>query len=99
MPSNVLKFDESSGQVYTETTVSIQSTADRNWSHELHIKPLKTRSGKARCKGSRSLSNLATDGIIDNLGDLTLEWVQELPQHLKLRIWELANERSVNRKS
>ncbi|KAJ5046400.1 uncharacterized protein L3040_003644 [Drepanopeziza brunnea f. sp. 'multigermtubi'] len=91
-----LKFDEGSGQMFTETFVRAQSSADRNWSCLLRPRSNITfdaQNNKRRIRGSRALRDLAIDSIVENLGDLTFEWIQELPKHLKLRIWALARER------
>ncbi|EKD14216.1 CBS domain-containing protein [Drepanopeziza brunnea f. sp. 'multigermtubi' MB_m1] len=91
-----LKFDEGSGQMFTETFVRAQSSADRNWSRLLRPRSIITsdaQNNKRRIRGSRALRDLAIDSIVENLGDLTFEWIQELPKHLKLRIWALARER------
>ncbi|PBP18720.1 CBS domain-containing protein [Diplocarpon rosae] len=95
LPASNQKFDESSGQIYTETIISMQSREDRNWSQRIRNKPvtLDPHHGAVRAMGSRSLRDTAIEAIVGSLADLTLEWVEELPIHLKCRIWKLANER------
>ncbi|CAL3971664.1 hypothetical protein PZA11_004981 [Diplocarpon coronariae] len=95
LPASDQRFDESSGQIYTETTISMQSREDRDWSQRIRHKPLALdpHYGAVRAMGSRSLRDTAIETIVGSLADLTLEWVEELPLHLKCRIWKLANER------
>lgn len=84
--------------MYTERTVSIQSKEDRNWSRPREI-PRKTPKLDPRSvipvKGVRSLQDAAIQSILANLNDLTFEGIDCLPRQQVLRIWGLANERSV----
>ncbi|PVH76033.1 hypothetical protein DL98DRAFT_518262 [Cadophora sp. DSE1049] len=94
-PAGHLKFDESSGQMYTETTISTQSNEERDWTrpHRMSLKSVKHQPRPQ--KGTRSLVDSAIETILENLIDLTFEGVDCLPKKLVLRIWILASERYI----
>ncbi len=93
LPAGHLKFDESSGQMYTETTVSTQSREERDWTRSHHM-ILKSAKHQPRPQnGTRSLVDSAVETILKNLLDLTLEGVDCLPKTMVLRVWNLASER------
>ncbi|KAK0101547.1 hypothetical protein ONS95_006714 [Cadophora gregata] len=93
--AGLLKFDESSGQMYTETTISTRSSEARNWTrpHRMSLKSIKHQPRPR--KGTRSLVDAAIETILENLVDVTFEGVDCLPKKLVLRIWILASERYV----
>lgn len=92
-------FDESSGLVYSETSVPAQTAADRNWAWQL--KPRSSYSYRrltsttAPVRGSRPLLDYAIESILENITDLTLEGLECLPTKMVAKIWSLANERSI----
>ncbi|KAH7395674.1 hypothetical protein BKA64DRAFT_64684 [Cadophora sp. MPI-SDFR-AT-0126] len=90
-----VKFDESSGQMYSETTISTQSNEERDWTrpHRMSVKSVKHQLRSQN--GTRSLVNSAVETILENLTDLTFEGIDCLPKRLVLRIWILASERYV----
>jgi hypothetical protein len=101
------KFDEATGQVYTETILSILSSDDRNWTrnrlvvHEKYEKdfigyeePLNGTKISAS-KGARSLQDIAIECILRNIPDITQEHLQYLPSELLDRVWFEVNRRSV----
>lgn len=101
------KFDEATGQVYTETIVSISSGDDRNWTRNRRVvreryekdfvgyeePPNDTNTGAS--KGARSLQDIAVESILRNLSDITLEHLECLPSQLLDRIWFEVNKRLV----
>lgn len=81
-------FDKSSGQVYREWTVPRQSLTvhggDRDWSRRRPY-PLFTPRGT---KGPRSLIDMATHVIANNIGDVTERHLLDaMPTRLLWRIW------------
>lgn len=88
-------FDQSSGQVYKEWTVPSQSLSsnggDRDWSRRRPY-PLFTPRGT---KGPRSLIDMATNIIANNIGDVTEEHLDPIPIRLLWRIWRFLEARLV----
>jgi hypothetical protein len=103
------KYDEASGQVYTETYISIPSGSDQDWARmglvvrDQHEKKNfgyesahAASPGIIASKGSRSLQDIAMDTALDNLANITIEYLEALPTSLVNRMWRVANERSVS---
>ncbi|EFY99597.2 hypothetical protein X797_000991 [Metarhizium robertsii] len=89
-------FDKSSGQVYREWTVPRQSLTvhggDRDWSRRRPY-PLFTPRGT---KGPRSLIDMATHVIANNIGDVTERHLLDaMPIRLLWRIWLFLEARGV----
>lgn len=94
------KFDESTGQVYTESTTAIQRSDDRNWTqwHQKIAVPTCNDADYTRgevdpgqtpnSRGAQSLQASAIRCILQNLSDLTVELLESLPIHLIRRIWD-----------
>ncbi|KAG4436627.1 hypothetical protein IFR05_007885 [Cadophora sp. M221] len=96
LPAAYFKVDASSGQMYTEKTISTVSSEERNWARPRRMSRKSTGITYTQpLKGVRSLQNAAIETIIENMMDLTFEGVDCLPRKMVLRIWDLANERYV----
>ncbi|KAH6721409.1 hypothetical protein BKA61DRAFT_567997 [Leptodontidium sp. MPI-SDFR-AT-0119] len=96
LPAGHFKVDASSGQMFTEKTISTVSSEERNWTRPRRVSRKSTGITQTQpIKGVRSLQNAAIETIIENMMDLTFEGVDCLPRKLVLRIWDLANERYV----
>ena len=101
------KYDESSGQVYRETYVSIPSGNDQDWARRRHVvreQHEKDHLGyepaygahhprPRASKGVRSLRDIAIDSALDNVANITLEYLESLPSALADRIWSGVNQR------
>ena len=114
-----IKFDESTGQIYSETTATIPTSDDRDWyrdsrivkrakyldveQYNRYVKKLDNgRASLARhqkglnglknsrirgFKGARSLQHAATECILKNISDITLEGIECLPISVVRRLW------------
>lgn len=89
------KFDEASGLMFTEKTISAVSNEERNWSRPLHMTPkgAKRAATPQPAQGTRSLFNSALEEVVENLMNVSLEWIERLPTRFALQIWNLASER------
>jgi hypothetical protein len=104
------KYDEASGQVYRETYVSIPSGNDQDWARKRHVvreqhekdhlgyePAYGTEHPKTKAsKGGRSLQDIVMDTVLDNIANITLEYLESLPSVLVDRIWSEVNQRSVS---
>ncbi|KAK2612105.1 hypothetical protein QQS21_001835 [Conoideocrella luteorostrata] len=88
-------FDESSGQVYTEWTVPRQSLSlrggDRDWSRRRRYPLLNPRG----TKGPRSLIDMATHVVANNIGDISEDYLNAVPVRLWWRIWRFLESRGI----
>lgn len=87
-------FDQSSGQVYKEWTLPRQSISTRSrhdWSRRRPY-PLFTARG---VRGPRSLVDMTTNVIANNIGDVTDEMLDALPSRLLWRVWRFLEARLV----
>jgi hypothetical protein len=104
------KFDEATGQVYTETIVAIASENDLNWTekrcqtrerYEKDFVGYQESLGRARdsspgaSKGARSLQDMAIESILGNIHRIDLDYLGTLPSSLLDRVWFEVNRRSV----
>lgn len=91
------KFDDTTGQVYTETTASIQSADDQNWTRRTLAAELQDclKSPKRGSMGARSLQTAAFDTVLQYISDVTLEALECLPIQVVRRLWRAVNKRSV----
>lgn len=102
------KFDEATGQVYTETIVAIQRSDDHNWVHWLYrqcvfrLQPTASgdqideiSQGDSTQVGGRSLKETAILCILRNIVDLKLEMIEDLPSTVKYQLWDAIKKRSV----
>lgn len=100
------KYDEASGQVYTETSVPVTSS-DRDWTRQRRV-ARETRGrdhvgcdpaygtkprGFRPSKGVRSLQDIAIDATLANLGNITAEYLESLPLPFLDRIWDEVEQR------
>lgn len=81
--SNV-KFDEASGQVYTEVTVGGKIDLDWAW---------KTRgtndfSQYRNVQSAASLEATAMRNVLTNISSITAEVLEDVPWHVARKIWE-----------
>jgi len=86
------KYNESTGQVYSERIYAIQSSDDRYWAYDGRLAVRKRERGFL---GSRSLQDAAIECILQNITDITLEAIERLPIHVVQRIWDEAKKRLV----
>jgi hypothetical protein len=88
-------FDPTSGQVYKEWTVSRPSLTvrggDRDWSRRRPYSLFTPRGAK----GPRSLIDMATHVVANNVGDMTEQHLEGLPVRLLWRIWRFLEARFV----
>jgi hypothetical protein len=104
MLSDNHKFDETTGQVYTETTASIQSADDRDWTRRTLAGELQNGGGnldslkpskRGGSKGPRSLQAASFNTVLQHISDVTLEALEYLPIQVVRRLWRAVNGRSV----
>lgn len=91
MPSNNHKFDDQTGQMFTEVTVAIPSQSDINWPYSVGLVAL-PRSTERR-KGTQSLVAIALETIMHNITNLTIDVLEPLPGRLVQQIWEQIEQR------
>ncbi|KAI9147846.1 Succinyl-3-ketoacid-coenzyme a transferase [Paramyrothecium foliicola] len=87
-------FDQSSGVVYKEWTLprhSFSASADLDWSRKRPY-PLFTARG---VRGPRSLVDMATNVIANNIGEVTDEMLDAMPLPVVWRIWRFLEARGV----
>ncbi len=83
--SNV-KFDEASGQVYTEVTVG--GKIDLNWAWK--TRGTNDFSEYRNVQGAASLETTAIRSVLANISSITAEVLEEVPWHIARKIWERA---------
>lgn len=93
------RFDDQTGQIYTETTVDATRPSDFNWSHQTDISrgkepPQRTRPLR-NLSGSRSLVDIALESILQNTHNLSVGVLQDVPPVLLSKIWAQVQARSV----
>ncbi|KAI9707207.1 MAG: hypothetical protein M1836_000167 [Candelina mexicana] len=81
--SNV-KFDEASGQVYTEVTVGGKIGADWLWKSRGSNAFSEYRQGQ----GAASLEATTMRSVLANIGSITADVLQYVPWHVARNIWE-----------
>lgn len=85
------KYDDDTGQVYSETTTAIQISDDRNWAYTSAVRKKDTGCQE----GARSLQDVAIECLLGNLSAVTMDVIEPLPLHLVARIWQEINRRFV----
>jgi hypothetical protein len=101
------KFDEATGQVYTEIQVPIPSSSDGDWTRQLRVVTEKHEQhhvgyqplhepDPGPFKGARSLQDQAMDTILDNVANISAEYLTMLPFPLLDWLWFELNRRSVS---
>ena len=90
------RFDEATGQVYSEMIASIPSSCERNW-HAQEILPMGTmKAHRLRpSKGSRSLRDTAIQCVLRNISDVTQEVISHLPNSIVQLLWNELDTRYV----
>ncbi|SZF02082.1 unnamed protein product [Blumeria hordei] len=104
---NNSKYDEKTGQVYTETQVSFWGSSDKDWEYRTHAMPYvdslstteiqnapKNGIKKVKQKGSRSLQLTTLDTIIANVSDLSLQSLELMPLKLVEFLWNTIVQKS-----
>jgi hypothetical protein len=100
------KYDEASGQVYTETSVPI-SGGDQDWTRLRRVAREERETehigyepaygakaeGARASKGARSLQDIAIDATLDYLAGISVEYLKSLPTALLDRIWDEVDQR------
>lgn len=82
-------YDQTSGQVFKEWTMSRDALTpqhDRGW----HSRPPWLESSHLKTtgdQGPRTLIEMATHVIVENIGDITQRHLDHLPRSLVWRIW------------
>jgi hypothetical protein len=104
------KFDEATGQVYTERIAPIQCADDRDWVHWLyrqHVFSPQSAAGDDQIDeiwedddedirvGARSLKETAIGCILRNIVDLKLEMIEDLPITVRYQLWDAIKKRLV----
>jgi hypothetical protein len=98
------KFDETTGQVYTEANVSIPSSSDLNWvrlhvvkeqSEQDHIGYTSHEPNIRPKKGVRSLQEMVMETTVDNLAIYTAEYLAMLSTTVLKTLWDEVNRRLV----
>ena len=85
--------DESSGQVYTEQTISAVRNEERDWSRPSRTYRKPTDSITKPLKGTRSLQDTCVETLVENFMDLDFEGMDLVPEKPVLRVWNLISER------
>jgi hypothetical protein len=93
-------FDETSGQVFKEWTVTrdaLNANTDKGWEREppwnQHVEHAKSGRGQ---RGPRSLVEMATHVVVDNLGYMTHRHIESIPASLRWRLWRFFEARYVD---
>ncbi|GAB0134620.1 hypothetical protein EsDP_00002985 [Epichloe bromicola] len=88
-------FDESSGQVFREWTVPSQNLndrgGDRDWSRPRQYSLFNPKG----TKGPRSLIDMTIHVVADNIGDISEEHLDAIPDRLLWRLWRFFEARGV----
>lgn len=101
------KFDDQTGQIYTETTVDATRPTDFNWVHQSERD--RGRGGRDCTKdysytyfsgsrpgpGPRSLVDIAAESILQNVHSLSVEALRDVPPVLLSKLWAQLQARSV----
>lgn len=92
-------YDQTSGQVFKEWTVSrdeIATNTDLGWERvrpwNRHLED--ARSGRGQL-GPRSLVEMATHVVVDNLGQMDQKHIESIPASLRWRLWRFFEARCV----
>ncbi|CZR57544.1 uncharacterized protein PAC_07433 [Phialocephala subalpina] len=93
MPPDKHKFDDQTGQMFTETTVAMPAQSDINWPYRTGLAASPISAG--RRKGARSLVAIALETIMQNVTNLTFDVLEPLPRRLLQQVWEQVRQRSV----
>ncbi|RMZ88014.1 hypothetical protein DV736_g4756, partial [Chaetothyriales sp. CBS 134916] len=80
-------FDAESGQVFTETSVSVGSRQHSDWTGELKT-PLLLKKSRPNASGARSLAGTARTKVIRNFRCLTPEHFASIPWDVAQKIWQ-----------
>ncbi|KAF8866211.1 hypothetical protein BDZ45DRAFT_735500 [Acephala macrosclerotiorum] len=91
MPSDKHKFDDQTGQMFTETTVAMPAQSDINWPYRAGLAALPISAERRR--GTRSLVAVALETIVRNVTDLTVDVLEPLPGRLLQQVWEQIKQR------
>jgi hypothetical protein len=85
-------YDQTSGQVFKEWTTSrtaLLPQHERDWSRQRRYHTFRPRG----IRGPRSLVDVATNVIADNIGDVTEAHLESVPPKLLWRIWRFLEAR------
>lgn len=91
MPSNNHKFDDQTGQMFTETTVVMPAQSDINWPYRTDLVALPIPAKRRR--GTRSLVAVALETVVRNVSDLTVDVLESVPRRLLQQVWEQVKQR------
>ncbi|KAI1003199.1 hypothetical protein K3495_g5007 [Podosphaera aphanis] len=92
------RFDKTTGQVYTETTVPVQGGDDMPWEYRaIKLSSITNNSltkkhkqnSKESCYGTQSLLLTAVETILANVSDLTLQLLELLPLSTVELLWNM----------
>jgi hypothetical protein len=87
-------YDQSTGQVFKEWTVPRLAFGrghdDRDWARK---RPFPVRFVPRGAHGPRSLVDMATNVLADNIGDIDQEHMEAMPTRLLWRIWRFLEAR------